>query len=104
MTEPPFKFDHYRDTGCWVHPACLSCPLPRCIEDEDEPTLAALRRDARNQDMIQAVESSTLPAAALAQHFGVSKRTIHRVLQQKRAERRAEGRQNIGHTTGVAEM
>lgn len=45
-------FEAYRDTGCQVHPSCLSCPLPQCIYDtarsqqeyERQVTYAAIRR------------------------------------------------------------
>ncbi len=35
----------YHDTGCYIHPTCLDCPRPTCIEDErDATTLPALRK------------------------------------------------------------
>ena len=72
----------YVDTGCEVHSSCLTCPLVRCRYDEPggaralhgqerDRTILALRREGR-------------PISLIAQRFGVSRRTVFRVLAAAR--------------------
>ena len=28
------EYANWKDGGCDLHPACLECPLPKCIEEE----------------------------------------------------------------------
>lgn len=71
----------YRDTGCELHFACLSCPLPRCIDDEPGG-LQAVRRRERDAE-IRALRADGRPAAVLAARFGLGLRSIYRVLAVK---------------------
>jgi hypothetical protein len=72
----------YADTGCDIHANCLTCPLVRCrydepggarklLSDERDRTILDLRREGR-------------PISAIASRFGVSRRTVFRVLAQSR--------------------
>lgn len=72
----------YMDTGCEVHKSCLTCPLVRCrydepggarrlLSDERDRSILALRREGR-------------PIELIAQRFGVSRRTVFRVLAADR--------------------
>ena len=72
----------YADTGCDIHESCLTCPLPRCrydepggarklLSDERDRTILALRREGR-------------PISVIATRFGVSRRTVFRVLAHSR--------------------
>ena len=29
----PKRLPVYKDTGCYIAPACLACPLPACVHD-----------------------------------------------------------------------
>lgn len=86
---------HYQDTGCTVSPSCLVCPLERCIYDEPLGGQGALQeaRDAeifrRYQETVAGSERGLPDIRSLAARFGVSRRTIHRVVQRMR--RRQEG-------------
>jgi transposase-like protein len=73
----------YADTGCDIHESCLTCPLPRCrydepggarklLSDERDRTIIELRREGR-------------PISAIATRFGVSRRTVFRVLASSRS-------------------
>jgi hypothetical protein len=73
----------YRDDGCDVSPSCLNCPLPVCKYD-DPDYLRRTARGARDEAIIEARERDRLPVPALASRFGVSTRTVHRVLQSQR--------------------
>ena len=72
----------YADTGCDIHTSCLTCPLVRCrydepggarrlLSDERDRTIIELRREGR-------------PISAIASRFGVSRRTVFRVLAHSR--------------------
>lgn len=74
----------YRDDGCDIHPACLSCPLPQCRYDEPYDKLAEQRKE-RNAAIMQAFYDEGLSVADLISRFNVSRRTIHRVLQAGRS-------------------
>jgi AraC-like DNA-binding protein len=71
----------YRDDGCEVSPSCLSCPLPRCKYD-DPGWLQRLRREERDREVIRTRRSEGLTVPQLASRFGVSQRTIFRILRR----------------------
>lgn len=73
----------YRDDGCDLHPACLTCPLPRCRYDEPGDGQPVLKQ-VRNEAVLEVFHSEGLSASELAQRFRVSKRTVHRILQHER--------------------
>ena len=73
--------DFVPDTGCDVAPRCLECPLPACKYDDP----AAYRQATqRNLDRLvrQARHDTGLGAARLGRQFGVSERTVYRILQR----------------------
>jgi len=75
------EFTRYRDNGCDVHPSCLSCPLPRCRYEEPGGLRALLNKTRDEQIANQ--RASGVPVAELATRFGVSRRTVFRVLGNK---------------------
>lgn len=91
MTIAPYRLDfaHYPDTGCQVHPACLSCPLPRCVLDEPPGQRAAARNRERDAAIIAAMQRGE-SVRQIGATLGISRRTVHRVINQNRiAERDA---------------
>lgn len=74
----------FRDTGCDVHPACLTCPLPQCRYDEPgwRQREERLERDA---EIARMRARHGLSVEELAARFGVSTRTVHRVLSRGHA-------------------
>jgi transposase-like protein len=76
----PPEYLHYRDEGCHLYPSCLECPLPRCIYDE-EPGLRRRYKRARDQEVLRLYRQGR-PAAELARRFGVSERSIYRILRR----------------------
>ncbi len=66
----------YRDEGCELFPSCLSCPLPVCRYDEPRRRWAKEARDREISRLYYQGKS----AAELAKSFGVSKRTIYRII------------------------
>src|SRR3972149_3496440 len=70
----------YTDGGCDYHPECLTCPLVVCryqmpgglraiLNAERDPQIVALHRDG-------------VPVDGIAERFGLSRRTVFRVLRQ----------------------
>ncbi len=70
----------YEDTGCALHPACLSCPRPRCAEEEARAVRAALNED-RNREILK-LWWEGVRLKAIAEAFDLSERTIYRVLSR----------------------
>ena len=81
------EFTRYRDDGCDVNPSCLTCPLPRC-RYEEPGGLRALLNEFRDRQIIQ-LRRKGLPVEELAVRFGVSRRTVFRVLESTGRGRRA---------------
>lgn len=82
------EYTHYRDDGCEVHPHCLSCPLPRC-RYEEPGGLRALLNERRDREMVE-LRLRGASVEELADRFGVSRRTVFRVLESYRQARRRE--------------
>ena len=76
----------YRDDGCEIHPQCLTCPLPRCRYDEPGG-LTGLLNGLRDRDIV-ALKSRGMAVEEIADTFGVSRRTVFRVLTEKYKARR----------------
>lgn len=66
----------YGDTGCDLHPSCLSCPVPVGCRYELEPGQARRYTDALRLRRVLVDENVSLQEAA--ERFGVSRRTICR--------------------------
>lgn len=82
------EYTHYRDDGCEVHPHCLSCPLPRC-RYEEPGGLRALLNERRDREMVE-LRLRGASVEELADRFGVSRRTVFRVLESYRQARQQE--------------
>jgi transposase-like protein len=73
--------EHYRyqDDGCDLFPFCLNCPFPQCRYDE--PGRRQRRKEMRNGDMLRLLGEGK-GIKELAQRFGVSKRTVYRIMRR----------------------
>lgn len=78
------EYTEYADTGCDLYPSCLSCPLPRC-RYEDPGGAAAMLRPVRDASILRLAEQDGLSVDRLAEMFGLSRRTVFRVLSAGRA-------------------
>jgi hypothetical protein len=78
----PEKID-WRDEGCEVFPACLDCPLERCIEEEPRGR-QRLRAAARARLMAE-LRRNGKSVEEIAGIFGVSRRTVQRALGSKKS-------------------
>ncbi len=73
----------YRDEGCSVSPSCLRCPLPWCKYDDPAAYHRELRL-SRDREVMQVKRDQGKTVPQLARHFGLSERTIHRILERAR--------------------
>lgn len=73
----------YADTGCDIHPSCLTCPLVRCRYD-DPGGARKIFSEERDRAIIQLSRDGVLSVEGLARRFGVSRRTVFRVLARAR--------------------
>jgi len=69
----------YRDTGCDLHPACLSCPLPRCRYDEPHGSVSVRRRET--MQAAARLRSKGLMVSEVAQQLGISERSVYRATE-----------------------
>ncbi len=72
----------YPDEGCEVFSSCLNCPLPRCVY---EMTWGKQRwlKSQRNREMTRLFVGGE-DVKEVARRFGVSERTVQRVLKDYR--------------------
>jgi hypothetical protein len=78
----------YADTGCDLHPSCLACPLERCRYDEPGGA-RRLASDERDRSVLSLRNDAGLPIGAIAGRFGISRRTVFRILASDRKRRPA---------------
>ncbi|MBI4496963.1 MAG: recombinase family protein [Chloroflexi bacterium] len=88
------ELTRYHDDGCDLHPACLTCPLPRCRYDQPEGSRNAtnVTKEVRNETVLRVFLEEGLSARELAGRFRISKRTVHRILAAGR-KARTEGKE-----------
>jgi len=81
-------YSEYRDEGCDLSPSCLRCTLTRCRHDiQAEGKRGA--RALRNREIMKQCILEGKSAARLAQNFGVSRRTIQRIIRRSYDEQRS---------------
>jgi len=71
-----------RNEGCDLFPSCLRCPLPQCRYDNPGRQTG---KELRNREMVRLRKAGT-EVKELAQRFGVSKRTVHRIIASQNGE------------------
>jgi hypothetical protein len=69
----------FPDTGCELAPSCLHCPLPRCKHDEPGGA-RRLATDARDREIVLLRTKYRAPVRMLAQAYGLSRRSVFRIL------------------------
>jgi hypothetical protein len=77
----------YADTGCSLHPSCLTCPLVRCRYEEPGGTRGVISR-GRDQSIV-ALRRNGLGFEEIARRCGVSRRTVFRALARSKDGRPA---------------
>ena len=78
----------YRDEGCHIAPACLRCPLERCIFDRPVHADAAVRR-GRNRRM-RTLARRGWAVERLARDFQLSTVHVRRILRGEPGRRKGQ--------------
>ena len=73
----------YADTGCDLHPSCLTCPMVRCRYDEPGGARSLLSA-GRDGEVLALQAKGSVTVEAIARQIGVSRRTIFRILARAR--------------------
>ncbi len=71
----------FRDEGCSIHSSCLSCPLPKCRYDEPGWRQRE-ERASRDSQVLEVRFAEGRSVTELAALFGVSTRTVHRIMKR----------------------
>ena len=77
------EFFTYRDHGCAVSPSCLRWPLERCVY-EKPPIERAVDRATRDAEVYRLYRQRGPDVKGLAARFGISRRTVHRIIARLR--------------------
>ena len=79
------EYCHYRDDGCEFADSCLNCPFPECIYAQPGGKQRWLKR-LRDKEVLRMFTTQGKRVKELALMFGVSRRTIQRILKRGRDE------------------
>ena len=79
----PPEYCHYRDNGCEFADSCLNCPFPECIYAQPGGKQRWLRT-LRDEAVLRLFTTHGKKVKDLALMFGVSRRTIQRILKRAR--------------------
>jgi hypothetical protein len=77
----------YMDEGCDLSPSCLRCPLTRCKYDRSGGA-HALDVEQRDREIVLLRTKYNAPLDLLAATYGISRRSLYRVLRQAGLGRR----------------
>jgi len=79
----PPEYCHYQDDGCEFASSCLNCPLPKCIYEQPGGRQHWLK-GLRDREIVKLAGSEGREVKELALRFGVSQRTVQRILKRMR--------------------
>jgi len=82
------EYCHYHDAGCVFADSCLNCPLPMCVHDEPGGRQRLLKR-WRAEEMDRLFINEGKSTKELADIFGVSLRTVQRIIKAIRKDKAA---------------
>ena len=76
--------DYIPDEGCEYHPTCLTCPFPVCKHDDDFYDVVLIIDEVRDtrDELIRKRRRDGVMFVDLAKEFGVSERTVYRVVKE----------------------
>ena len=80
---------NYADTGCDIWHRCLTCPLRRCRYDEPGGVRRLINR-ARDRQITRLKQEEALPVNDLARRYGLSRRSVFRILRKANGAPAAE--------------
>ena len=71
----------YSDAGCNLAPSCLNCPFVRCRYDAPQEIMRYIKGQRDRE--VQRLRQKGTGIVELAQRFGLSRRTVHRILKTR---------------------
>jgi hypothetical protein len=77
----PPEYCRYEDDGCELADSCLNCPFPECIYAQPGGKQQWLK-ELRDRDVLRLFTVQGKGVKELAFMFGVSRRTIQRILKR----------------------
>ena len=92
----------YPDSGCDLFASCLQGPLARCRFDAPPGGLRRLLTDARDREIALIRRRHRAPISALARTYGLTRRSIFRILSEQRAGEVGSGKREAGNENRIA--
>ena len=92
----------YRDDGCDAAVTCLECPLSLCKYD-DPGWLQRENRRTRDDEIFR-LRSQQVPVAEISKRFGISTRTVHRIVQRGGATPVASDEEGVNPIVSLSEL
>ncbi len=81
----PPEYCQYRNGGCEFADSCLNCPLPKCIYELPGGRQQWLK-GLRDKEVVGLFSTEGKGIKELALRFGVSQRTVQRILKRTKNE------------------
>jgi hypothetical protein len=81
----PPEYCHYQDNGCEFADSCLDCPFPECVYAQPGGKQRWLK-NLRDEAVLRLFTTQGKKVKELALMFGVSRRTIQRILKRGKNE------------------
>ena len=92
----------YRDEGCDAAVTCLECPLSLCKYD-DPGWLQRENRRTRDDEIFR-LRSQQVAVAEISKRFGISTRTVHRIVQRGGATPLASDEEGVNPIVSLSEL
>ena len=92
----------YKDDGCEASPSCLDCPLTLCRYDDPGWLQRESRRDRDNE--IFRLRQEKMSVSEIAKKFGISTRTVHRIVQRGGAAPAPLNEEDDGPVISLSEL
>ena len=92
----------YRDDGCDAALTCLECPLSLCKYD-DPGWLQRENRRTRDDEIFR-LRSQQVSVAEISKRFGISTRTVHRIVQRGGATPLASDEEGVNPIVSLSEL
>jgi hypothetical protein len=105
---PPVRSDtlpentRYKDDGCDAAASCLDCPLTLCKYD-DPGWLQSESRRTRDDEIFR-LRKDRVSVAEISERFGISTRTVHRIVQRGGAAPVPVTEENDGPIISLSEL
>ena len=92
----------YRDDGCDAALTCLECPLSLCKYD-DPGWLQRENRRTRDDEIFR-LRSQQVAVTEISKRFGISTRTVHRIVQRGGATPLASDEEGVNPIVSLSEL